>query len=185
VKSSIGDRNVSGGSARFSCSIIGSFRKHYSEVCDTAKTFSDAEVVVLSPRLSRIIDPSDWYVRLETDIPGDKPEDIQLITLERIFRSSFVYVLSTDGYVGRTTCYEIGRIVERNIPLFFSEIPGELPMPIPDSAIIPADKLASYIQEKSELPPIWYDGFSLRTRQLCEAISDLRVPPVGCKKGGE
>jgi len=135
------------------CSIIGSFRKYYSQVASLIEVFEACHVHVLSPKRSSIVDPQEWFVRLETDNPRYEPVEIQLIALHRILRSSFVYVLCPEGYIGKTTSYEIGRIHERGVPLFFSECPEDLPIAVAPSSIMNPEKIEQYlVQYKS--PPI-------------------------------
>lgn len=160
--------------SRMTCSLIGSFRKHYPTVCQIAKVFEDVGIRVLSPKVSEIVDPDEWFVRLDTDNQDHSPVEIQLIALSRILRSSFVYIVCPDGYVGNTTCYEIGRIVERRIPLFFSEFPKDLPMPIPDGSVIAAGDLAARIADRGKLPQISLRRYSKLVRQLHYSL--LRKP---------
>ncbi len=134
------------------CSIIGSFRKYYAEVLLVIDLFHSVGVEVLSPKRSTILNPDDWFVRFQIDDPAHRPPEIQLIALHRILRSDFVYVLAPGGYVGRTTCYEIGRIHERDIPLYFSEFPIDLPIAVAASAVLPPDQLAAHIKDHL-IPP--------------------------------
>lgn len=136
------------------CSIIGSFRKHYGEVAALIEAFESCNVQVLSPKRSSIVNPLEKFVRLQTDNPGFEPVEIQLIALHRILRSGFVYVLCPAGYVGKTTCYEIGRIHERGIPLYFSEHPDDLPIVVPVSTIINPERIVQYLAQHKNLPPI-------------------------------
>lgn len=152
------------------CCIIGSFRQFYKEVCDAYREFSNAGVTVLSPKVSTIVDPSEWFVKLRTDDSGATPVEIQLKTLEFILGSSFIYVVAVSGYVGPTTCYEMGRIHQRGIPLFFSEPPRQLPIPVPDGAVTAARDLSAYIRMHSQLPPLNLASCSVRERELCQRL---------------
>lgn len=58
-----------------------------------------------------------------------------MITLEKILNSDAVYVCDPEGYVGKTTCYEIGFCYSRSKPLYFLEKPKNLPMPIAEEQI--------------------------------------------------
>lgn len=136
------------------CSIIGSFRKHYGKVAALIEAFEACNVHVLSPKRSSIVNPLEKFVRLQTDNPQFEPVEIQLIALHRILRSSFVYVLCPAGYVGKTTCYEIGRIHERGVPLYFSERPDDLPIAVPVSTIINPEAIVQHLVQHKTLPPI-------------------------------
>jgi hypothetical protein len=142
------------GGPKLTCSIIGSFRKHYGEVALLIEAFESCNVQVLSPKRSSIVNPLEKFVRLQTDNPRFEPVEIQLIALHRILRSSFVYVLCPAGYVGKTTCYEIGRIHERGIPLYFSERPDDLPIAVPVSTISNPEKIVQYLAQHKTVPPI-------------------------------
>ncbi|MFB9662198.1 hypothetical protein ACFQS3_05700 [Glycomyces mayteni] len=121
--------------------IIGSFRKHYKEVVDAALKFESSSISVLSPPVSRIVDPKANFVRFETDALDSTDHQIQTETFARIFKSDFVYVVTPGGYIGRTTCFELGRILERGIPVFYSEEPDDLPISIASESVCSVDEL--------------------------------------------
>lgn len=148
------------------CSIIGSFRKHYREVVSLIEGLEACYVHVLSPKRSSIVNHQEWFVRLQTDNPRHEPAEIQLIALHRILRSSFVYVFCPAGYIGKTTCYEIGRIQERRVPLYFSEHPEDLPIAVATSAIINPEKLVQYLVQHKKPPPIIATEIPERVREL-------------------
>jgi len=152
------------------CSIIGSFRKHYRRVCDIAKLFASARIQVLSPTVSEIIDPEEWFVKLQTDRPTHDPVQIQLIALARILTSDFVYVVAPKGYVGRTTCYEIGRIVERGVKLYFSEAPVDLPILIPAGSIVSPEDLVRHLSTSGALPDLSMAHYSAEIIALHSAL---------------
>lgn len=150
-----GEDSISGPDGQeLTCSIIGSFRKHYAEVATLIEAFEACKVHVLSPKRSSIVNPQEWFVRLQTDNPKLEPVEIQLIALHRILRSSFVYVLCPNGYIGKTTCYEIGRIHERGVPLYFSESPDDLPIAVTPSTIINPERIIQYLVQHKSPPPI-------------------------------
>lgn len=134
-------------------SIIGSFRKYYGGVVSLINRFAAAGVVVLSPKASDIIDPTAEFVVLRSDDPNHRDEEIELIALHRILRSDFVYVWNPEGYLGRTTCYEIGRIAERQIPLYFLEPPRDLPIIVPGNSIESPDGIIASIRQTGAPPP--------------------------------
>jgi hypothetical protein len=113
-----------------SVSIIGSFKQKYKEVLDDWHTFTDAGLIVRSPKGSPVIEPGIDFVRFESDDPELTDAQIQQIALHRILGSDFVYTVTPECYVGRTTCYEIGRIAQANVPIYFSEQPQDLPIEI-------------------------------------------------------
>lgn len=133
-------------------SIIGSFRKYYQEVLAFIHKLEKAGITILSPTKSSILDPDVDFVVFESDNPDHCNEEIQLIALHRILRSDFVYVCNPNGYIGRTTCYEIGRVVERNIPLYFSNIPVDLPIYLQKNAVMPNENFIAYYSRYKKLP---------------------------------
>lgn len=128
-----------------SVSLIGSFRQHYQEVRKAAKIFTAGGLVVKSPPISGIIDREQEFVRFESDPPFASDCEIQTATLEKIFSSDFVYVVNPDGYIGRTTAYELGRIHERGMAVFYAEPPKDLVVEVPDGTVLSADELVAGI----------------------------------------
>ena len=113
--------------------IIGSFKQHFHEVQAAIKVFRDNDIVTTTPIGSIIIAPGIDFVRFEDDLVEKSDEMVQSITLKRIFDAGVVYVIAPSGYVGRTTCYEIGRILQKKMPIYFSSHPsvsGHLKLPL-------------------------------------------------------
>jgi hypothetical protein len=122
--------------AAVSVSIIGSFRQYYSQAALAVKEFESLGVNVRSPVVSRIVNPGDEYARFETDPPQSSDQLIQAMTMEKILSSDLIYVVAPGGYVGRTTCYELGRVHERSIPVYFSAPPCDLPIEVPPGSVL-------------------------------------------------
>lgn len=133
------------------CSVIGSFQKYYPEVVKAIEIFRRSGIDVLSPSKSEIVNEINGFVILGTDI-SDNPIRIESATLNKILESHFVYVVNPDGYVGRTVCYEIGRINEKGIPVFYKNKPIDLPIDVPKHMIIPEKRLARHIGKNQTLP---------------------------------
>lgn len=128
-----------------SVAIIGSFKQFYTQVLEVIAIFKKMSIEVTSPLGSAIIKPGIPFVRFTSDNPSQSDEMIQTITLKRIFSASATYVVCPDGYVGRTTCYEIGRIIQGFKPIYFQEIPKDIPIKIPSSHIISPEVLSQKI----------------------------------------
>lgn len=116
--------------------IIGSFRQHYDAVLSAWEIFTSKGHEVTSPHGKPILKDGIPFVRFSSD-----PEDlddfaVQSIALHRILRADFVYVVVPKGYIGKTTCYEVGRIIQAKQPIFFSEKPEDLPLRVDSSRII-------------------------------------------------
>lgn len=130
-----------------SVAIIGSFKQHYELVLDCWNVFSDRGIEIASPKGTPIIEPDIPFVRFESDPPDADDPTVQSIALHRILRSDAVYVLAPKGYVGKTTCYEIGRVVQAGNAIYFSEMPDDLPIDVPDDRIVAPEELARRIVE--------------------------------------
>lgn len=105
--------------------IIGSFRKYYSEIKEIIILFQKNGIEVVSPNNSEITDSIEDFVIFASDNKKLTPVEIQTETLNKILNADMVYVFDPEGYVGRTTCYEIGVLRTTNIPLIFMEYAEE------------------------------------------------------------
>lgn len=132
-------------STKGSIALIGSFRQHYPEVLAAARTFSDAGLTVKSPSVSRIVRHGPEFVRFESDPPEFSDHDLQAATLEKIFTSDLVYVVNPGGYIGRTTAYELGRVHERGMAVYYAEPPKDLPITVAEGTIVDARRLVEII----------------------------------------
>lgn len=121
-------------------SVIGSFRKYYEEIRHFVTLLKKNQIEVLSPQGSDITDSIDDFVVFSSDNRTLTPAEIQLNTLVKILTSDAVYVYDPNGYIGRTTCYEIGVIRTKNVPLFFKEPPKDLPIVVQEHEIVPPTK---------------------------------------------
>ena len=138
--------------------IIGSFRKHNAIVQKASLIFRNAGIIVSSPIGENIIDKNIPFVRFTSDAHDWSDPSIQSLALHRILRAQLVYVIAPAGYVGRTTCYEIGRIVQANKPIYFSEKPDDLPIFVPNEFVVNPDVLAEFINTPGWIPvPLYRD----------------------------
>lgn len=143
-----------------SVALIGSFRQYYNDVLKTLDAFTEVGLTVTSPKGTKIVKNGIPFVRFESDDCGWTDEMIQVIALHRILRADFVFVVLPNGYVGRTTCYEIGRIIQAKKPLYFSERPHDLPLHIPDDHILTASHIAEQIRFGSFRPKLLHNDIA-------------------------
>ena len=122
-------------------SIIGSFRKYYNEIKEIILLFKKNNIEVLSPKFSEITNSIEDFVIFKSDNSNLTPAEIQTETLNNILKSDVVYVYNPKGYVGRTTCYEIGVIRTTKIPLLFLQQPQDLPIKVYGHNIMSPSKL--------------------------------------------
>lgn len=67
---------------------------------------------------------------------------VQTRIMALILGSDRVFVVAPGGYIGRTTCYEVGRVRQAQVPLYFSEQPRDLPILVPASHVVSVRDLA-------------------------------------------
>jgi hypothetical protein len=136
-----------------SVAIIGSFRQRYEHVLQAWQLFTDAGLAVTSPRGDPVIEPGIPFVRFTSDEAEHSDALVQTIALHRIMRADFAYVVAPAGYVGRTTCYEVGRLLQAPRPVYFSEQPNDLPVAVPPSHLASAAALLDRFS--AEAPLAW------------------------------
>lgn len=132
--------------------VIGSFKQFYREVLTVRHVFEGAGLEVTSPSGKPIIEEGVDFVRFTSDDATADDHLVQTRTLALILGSDVVYVVCPGGYIGRTTCYEVGRVRQAEVPLYFSEHPRDLPILVPESRILSADSLATRVLA-GNLPP--------------------------------
>ncbi|MFD4671822.1 hypothetical protein ACFWNN_18965 [Lentzea sp. NPDC058450] len=131
--------------------VIGSFRQHYDEVVAAVVELVESGLTVTTPPISSITNPGELFVRFELDPPHVSDGEIQAATLKKILSSDAVYVVAPNGYIGRTTCYELGRVHEKGVPVFYSEVPVDLPLEVQDIIVCDAVELRDRLDlEKRE-----------------------------------
>src|SRR5579859_6504731 len=129
-----------------SAAVIGSFRQHYDAVCQAIGQFLLAGWHITSPSGAEIMTPGIPFVRFTTDPDDWDDPTVQTIALHRILRADLVYVVAPEGYVGRTTCYEIGRAVQADRPIYFSSAPHDLPLRVPVERVADPASLAARLR---------------------------------------
>lgn len=135
-----------------SVAIIGSYRRHYRKIGLLRDELTSAGVEVTSPLPSAIAVDGVPFVRLAADHPRYSDDQVQTRALHRILRADMVYVVAPNGYVGRTTCYELGRIIQAGHALYFSSLPRDLPVHVPRRRVIPPSLLVRRLRERRLVP---------------------------------
>lgn len=128
--------------------IIGSFRKYYKEICNLINQFEENGIEVMSPKKSFIVDNVDGFVILNSDEKNQKPFIIQEHVFENIQSSEAVYVWNPEGYLGNSTCYEIGKIMGMGKPIFFKEEPRDLPIRVEKDMVKSLNEMIVWMQKK-------------------------------------
>lgn len=129
--------------------IIGSFRKFYNDICNLIDDFEGVGINVLSPKKSFIIKELNGFVLLQSDNKNAKPYQLQQKVLENVMKSDFIYVWNPSGYIGISTAYEIGHILEMGKTIYFKEKVKDLPIHIPDQNIKSPEQIKSMYLERN------------------------------------
>jgi len=132
--------------------IIGSFQKYYNDVVSLIDFLTDQGLFVISPKRSAVVNKIDDFVILRTDNKEFTPVEIQMITTEKILNADVIYVYNPDGYVGKTTCYELGFFLSRFFPIYFYTTPIDLPMPVSKKQILPPEAFAELVKNERYAP---------------------------------
>ena len=95
--------------------LIGSFQKYFVDIIEIMEYFSARNIEITSPKGKNITENINRFVRLDCDNTKLSNSMIQSITFTRLFNSDLIYVVDIKGYLGNTTSYEIGRLMEKNL----------------------------------------------------------------------
>ncbi len=152
--------------APITIAVIGSFRQHNAKVQETCEVFRNAGLVVTSPVGTDLVEESISFVRFTSDDTAWTDHAIQTLALHRILSAHLTYVVAPNGYVGRTTCYEIGRLLQARKPVYFSDSPVDLPIYLSQEFIVDANRLAELLTS-SDWEPTWLHEYGQEhTNQL-------------------
>lgn len=168
----------------YTVAIIGSFQKYYNEILDVIRLFKSWGIHVLSPKESYINGRIADFVIFESDRKDYNSAEIQIITLEKITNADVVYVYNPSGYVGKTTCYEIGFCFSRRKPVFFLDYPEDLPIPVvPEKQVLEPEKFVHFIFS-NKLEFIEEYGLCAEGQKAFENLFDLdkESKSMGSKK---
>lgn len=151
-------------------SVIGSFKQHNEEIQRICGLFRGVDVTVTSPQGGDVIEEGVDFVRFHSDPPHASDATIQSVALHRILRSDLVFAVLPNGYIGRTTCYEVGRILQAKKPIYFSEHPLDFPVHIPDGFVMDAATLADRFRD-----PLWRPTWLFASDNTVEAELEIRL----------
>jgi len=102
--------------------ISGSFRKFYQEICNTYEIFEQNGITILSPRNSKIINPTEDFVILETDSKELGIKELEDMHLEAIANSDFLYLVNPNSYIGDSGKFEMGFAHGNSVPIYSSHL---------------------------------------------------------------
>lgn len=129
--------------------LLGSFRRHYQHVLECMTDFVGAGATITTPLGAPVTGSSlaELFVRFESDDAAWSDEMVETVALHRILSADAVFVVNPEGYLGRTTCYEIGRVIQAGRPLFFLEQPLDLPVEVPAKYVLAPHVLVALLKE--------------------------------------
>jgi len=140
-----------------SVAVIGSFKQYNAEVQQVCFALRAVGIFVTSPRGGELVERAIDFVRFHSDNPAWSDPAVQSLALHRILAADLVYVVAPGGYVGRTTCYEVGRVIQSRRPIYFSEMPLDLPLYVPVHCIIDSAALITQIADAAWRPSWLYE----------------------------
>src|SRR5262249_37911874 len=127
-------------------------------ILEARTVFVQRGIQVTSPEGNAVIREGIDFVRFEKEFEDWDDPSVQAVALHRILRADAVFVVVPGGYIGRTTCYEVGRIIQAARPVYFSEHPNDLPVFVPKTQIVSAKWLAEAILSGQPLKALHADG---------------------------
>jgi ADP-ribose pyrophosphatase YjhB (NUDIX family) len=168
---------------KFRCVIHGSFQKHFDEITRVHRIFAEAGIEVLAPELSDIIAIENGFATLESDVTKDPrmTELLYLHNLKRLGANGFSYFIDPEGYIGKSTSYELGIAQISNVRCFFMAPPADHPAYLHSNSIWQPKLLAEYITEHGRLPSPTIQPDEDAIQKLWE---DLMVPGSVVSVGG-
>lgn len=104
-----------------SCVLIGSYRKHFTQMQRVLKLFNDEGIHVLSPKQGEVVNPSSDFILLDYDPEILSDGEIQAIVLKKMDKTNFTYLVNPNGYLGMSASFEIGYGIAKGIKMFCME----------------------------------------------------------------
>ena len=160
---------------KIKCIIHGSFRKHFELIQVVRDVFTSAGIEVVAPTKSNLASIEKGFALLE----GEQNQDPRLIellylhNLKKIGKNGFSYFVNPEGYIGKSTSYELGIAQISNTQCFFYESPTDHPAYIHKNSIWSPQLLAEYVYENNSLPAPQVHQNEQELHRLWE---DLMVP---------
>ena len=77
-------------------------------------------IKVLSPKPSKVINPNEEFVILETDDTAD-PKTLEQRHLDAIYNADALYIYNPDGYIGASATIELGWALALGKPTYVKE----------------------------------------------------------------
>jgi hypothetical protein len=118
---------------------ICSSSKYYDLALRVAQDFTDAGLQVHTPRFD--------FNETQVDVLRSEKHDLTVEFLEKIRKSSCLYVIASQGYTGRSVCIEVGFATGLGLPVVISEPPQEPAIEALVDAVVSTDDATEYVTE--------------------------------------
>lgn len=105
--------------------ILGSFSKHYKDIVEAAKIFTENGFLVLVPKLDGVQEDSNEGFLLLIGDEDKEPKELEKDFLEKCLEADCVYVCDVDGYTGKTVMGELFILAAKGQEVYFSAEPEE------------------------------------------------------------
>ncbi len=159
----------------FRCIIHGSFSKHFAEIKKASAVFTRAGIEVLAPKDGELTSSQDGFALFEDEKDQD-PRLVELLylhNLKKLGTNGFSYFVNPEGYIGKSTSYELGIAQLTNTRCFFAHGLLDHPAYVQKHSIWSADALADYILSHGSLPA---PQVRRNERYIHKLWQDLMVP---------
>lgn len=165
------------------CVLHGSFRKHFDLIQKTYEIFTKAGIEIIAPKKSEIASFTKGFAffKGEENLDPRLIELLYLHNLKRLGSNGFSYFVNPEGYIGKSTSYELGIAQLSNVRCFFYESLEDHPAYIHKNSVWRPEDLACYISEKRELPQ---PNIRRDEKVLYRLWEDLMVPGSVVAAGG-
>ncbi len=145
--------------------------------------FTQAGIEVLAPAFSEIKSFEKGFAVLKSDKETDYRmiELLYLHHLKHLSENGFSYFVNPEGYIGKSTSYELGIAQATNVRCFFSEKISDHPAYIHNNFVMSPEALVGYINNNNSLPEPKTKRNEKKIHQLWQ---DLIVPGSVVAVGG-
>lgn len=157
------------------CVIHGSFSKHFDEIQRVYTLFNQAGIEVLAPKNSELVAQTNGFALFNDEVNLD-PRLIELQYLHKINQlgnSGFSYFVNPEGYIGKSTSYELAVAQLTNTRCFFMEQLVDHPAYIHKDTILSPENLVDYIIQNRDFPN---PKIPQNEKQIHALWEDLMVP---------
>ena len=132
-----------------SVAILGSFRRHYERSWQAREIFQANGITVNTPLGNPVLDENALFVRFDEEFEGEDDPTVQSYSLTGSCPPTPCTSFFRAGNIGRTSSYEVGRIIQAERYVYFSEEPHDLPIRVPKEYVVGAEQLANIILGKN------------------------------------